>query len=592
MIGSVLNGRYQVIKRLGGGGMATVYQGLDLQELRFVSLKVLKEQFVHDEAFTRRFQREAEAVSRLSHPNIVRFYDVGKENGVPFIVMEYVEGESLKEKISRDAPLPVEEAVRIAIQICDALAYAHRQHIVHRDIKPHNVLLTTDGQVKVTDFGIAQASSEATITHGTVLGSVHYCSPEQARGGVVTGQSDLYSLGVVLYEMVTGELPFSGDTPVTVALKHLQEPYPPAYEKNRLVPRSLENVLARALAKELRYRYQTAEQMRDDLVQVLLPDGEVAPPPEFSDDDQATRLMPSLAEALSETGEERRSDRSKAESAEPSRRRRVGRRLAILFSGLLALVLLGGWGLHQLQAKWVVPEVVTPDVVGMPAGEAIQALKEVGLDVEQFEVENEDVPPNHVVRQDPPGNLRVKSNRTVRIWVSAGPPSATMPLLEGRTRQEAVAALDNLRLQYQIEEEYSQRVPKGHVIRQEPAPNVTVIPGQTTVKLVVSSGPEMVTMINLQGLSLKEAEARLLELELTLGRVYPQASTAVQGTVLRQFPYEPGDPVPVGSAVDLWVSSGTGPAETPKHEPPADEQRLEEQDGNDSSDRQEDDQED
>ncbi|MFO7262800.1 MAG: hypothetical protein A6D91_00060 [Bacillaceae bacterium G1] len=559
MIGHVLNGRYQVIKRIGSGGMATVYQGLDLQELRFVSIKMLKEQFVHDEAFTRRFQREAEAVSRLSHPNIVQFYDIGQENGVPYIVMEYVEGESLKEKISRQAPLPVEEAVRIAMQICDALAYAHRQQIVHRDIKPHNVLITDDGQVKVTDFGIAQASSEATITHGTVLGSVHYCSPEQAKGAIVTGQSDLYSLGVVLYEMVTGELPFSGDTPVTVALKHLQEPYPPAYEKNRLVPRSLENVLARALAKDLRQRYQTAEQMRDDLALVLQPGGEVAPPPAFSEDEQATRLMPSLPKSYVGAPEERPSDEEGTGSAESSSRRRVKRRMTVFLSVLAVLVLLGGWGWHQLQAKWVVPEVVTPDVVGLPAEEAVRLLTEAGLNVERFEVENELVPAGHVVRQDPPGQLKVKSNRTVRIWVSTGPPSVVLPALEGSSRQEAAAELENLGLAYEIIEEYSQRVPKGYVIRHEPAARSTVIPGQTTVKLVVSAGPEMLTMINLRGLSLKEAEARLLEMELSLGRVYTQASTAAQGTVLRQFPYEPGDPVPVGASVDLWVSSGKVP---------------------------------
>ena len=567
MIGNVLNGRYQVIKRLGGGGMATVYQGLDLQELRFVSIKVLKEQFVHDEAFTRRFQREAEAVSRLSHPNIVRFYDVGKENGVPFIVMEYIEGESLKEKISRHAPLPVEEAVRIAIQICEALAYAHRQHIVHRDIKPHNVLLTSGGQVKVTDFGIAQASSEATITHGTVLGSVHYCSPEQAKGGLVTGQSDLYSLGVVLYEMVTGELPFSGDTPVTVALKHLQEPYPPAYEKNRLVPRNLENVLARALAKDLRQRYQTAEQMRDDLKLVLVPGGEVAPLPEFSEDEQETRLIPSLSEALSGDAGKRPTEKGAADSEETRPRRyKIGKRFAILLCSLLGLMALGGWGLHQLQAKWVVPEVETPDVVGMSVDEAIRVLTEAGLEVEQFEVDNDDVPADHVVRQDPPANLRVKSNRTVRIWVSTGPPSISLPSFEGRTRQEAVAELENLGLSYNFVEEHSQRVPKGRIIRHEPAAATTVTPGRTTVKLIVSAGPEMVTMVNLQGLSLKEAEARLLEHELSLGRVYTQDSPAAQGTVLRQFPYEPGDQVPVGASVDLWVSSGVVQQEQPGNE--------------------------
>ncbi|OUM87718.1 MAG: hypothetical protein BAA01_12965 [Bacillus thermozeamaize] len=562
MIGKVLNQRYQVIKRLGSGGMATVYQGLDLEELRFVSLKVLKEQFVHDEAFTRRFQREAEAVSRLSHPNIVRFYGVGKDHGIPYIVMEYVEGETLKEKISRQAPLPVDEAVRIAMEICDALEYAHRHQIVHRDIKPHNVLISTDGKVKVTDFGIAQASSEATITHGTVIGSVHYCSPEQAKGTVVSGQSDLYSLGVVLYEMLTGELPFSGDTPVTVALKHLQEPYPPAYEKNQYIPQSLENVLARALAKDPRQRYQSAAEMRADLAIVLQSGGVIEPPQEYPEDEQATRLLtplPSEHRAVNasefQPADEFQPDDESAPSSVPKRRLRWWMSLALVM--LTAVLVVAGWmALDRLQAKWNVPEVVTPNVVGLPEDEAVRLLKNAGLEVERFEVENEGMSPHHVVRQDPPGDLKVKVNRTVRIWVNTGPASLTLPSLAGRTRQEAVAELENLGLSYSLEEEYSHRVPKGEIIRHDPPSQSTVIPGRTTVKLVVSAGPEMLTMIDLRGLSLKEAETRLLEKELSLGRVYTQPSDEQKGTVLRQFPYEPGQPVPIGSEVDLWVSSG------------------------------------
>ncbi len=558
MIGKVLNQRYQVIKRLGSGGMATVYQGLDLKELRFVSLKVLKEQFVHDEAFTRRFQREAEAVSRLSHPNIVHFYGVGKDHGIPYIVMEYVEGETLKEKIAREAPLPVDEAVRIAMDICDALEYAHQQQIVHRDIKPHNVLISAEGTVKVSDFGIAQASSEATITHGTVLGSVHYCSPEQAKGAVVSGQSDLYSLGVVLYEMLTGELPFSGDTPVTVALKHLQEPYPPAYEKNRFIPQSLENVLARALAKDPRQRYQSAAQMRADLTIALQPGGVIGSPllEHQDDDDQATRLLTPLSATRHSPDAD--GDQPAVESeVKGASKRRFGRRMTLFLAVLMMILIVTGWvALDQLQAKWNVPEVVTPNVVGLPEEEAVHLLTAAGLEVERFDVENEEIPPQHVVRQDPPGNLNVKVNRTVRIWVSTGPASVTLPSFEGRTRQEAVAELENLGLLYRFEEEFSHRVPKGKIIRHDPPAQTTVIPGQTTVRLVISAGPEMLTMIDLRGLTLKEAETRLLEKELNLGRVYTQPSDEKQGTVLRQFPYEAGEPVPIGSSVDLWVSSG------------------------------------
>lgn len=224
MIGKILEGRYEILDELGGGGMARVYRGQDRLLHRFVTIKILREQFASDQDFLTRFQKEAQAVARLSHPNVVSIYDVGQEDGIHYLIMEYVEGRSLKEVISERGQLPPREAVDIALQICDALEHAHENGIIHRDIKPHNILITRNGRVKVTDFGIAQAASEATMAYGgTMIGSVHYLAPEQARGGLTGPAADIYSFGIVLYEMLTGELPFKGETPVAVAIKHIQE---------------------------------------------------------------------------------------------------------------------------------------------------------------------------------------------------------------------------------------------------------------------------------------------------------------------------------------------------------------------------------
>lgn len=238
MIGKILEGRYEILDELGGGGMARVYRGQDRLLHRFVTIKILREQFASDQDFLTRFQKEAQAVARLSHPNVVSIYDVGQEDGIHYLIMEYVEGRSLKEVISERGQLPPREAVDIALQICDALEHAHENGIIHRDIKPHNILITRNGRVKVTDFGIAQAASEATMAYGgTMIGSVHYLAPEQARGGLTGPAADIYSFGIVLYEMLTGELPFKGETPVAVAIKHIQEtPRPPAGDKSRRAP--------------------------------------------------------------------------------------------------------------------------------------------------------------------------------------------------------------------------------------------------------------------------------------------------------------------------------------------------------------------
>lgn len=270
MEGRKLGGRYEILYRVGGGGMAVVYKAKDILLNRYVAIKVLNESLSNDSEFIRRFSREAQAAASLSHPNVVNVYDVGREGHIHYIVMEYVEGPTLKEYIQENGPLPPEEAVHIASQICDALAHAHENQIIHRDIKPHNILLGYNGRVKVTDFGIARAATSSTITQtGSVMGSVHYFSPEQARGGVIGEKSDLYSLGIVMYEMVTGELPFDGDSAIGIALKHLQEHAVEPRELRPDLPDSVNRVIMKALEKDPEKRFSSAREMMQELQYIL-----------------------------------------------------------------------------------------------------------------------------------------------------------------------------------------------------------------------------------------------------------------------------------------------------------------------------------
>lgn len=297
MIGHELGGRYQVIERIGGGGMALVYRAHDILLNRNVAIKVLRNQFVHDEEFIRRFRREAQSAASLSHPNVVSIYDVGQEDEVHYIVMEYIEGKNLNEIIKERAPMQVDESVRIASQICDALDHAHMNQIIHRDIKPHNILIGRNGRVKVTDFGIARAVTSTTITQtGSVVGSVHYFSPEHAKGVTTGEKSDLYSLGIVLYQMLTGVLPFLGESPISVALKHLQEEFEEPRLLNPLIPQSVENVILKSMRKNPEERYQSAKQMLQDLETCLLPERRSEAKMQFQDDDDEdrTRIIPAI----------------------------------------------------------------------------------------------------------------------------------------------------------------------------------------------------------------------------------------------------------------------------------------------------------
>ncbi|EXX85166.1 serine/threonine protein kinase, partial [Paenibacillus darwinianus] len=295
MIGRELGGRYEIIERIGSGGMALVYKAHDVLLNRKVAVKILRQQFGHDEEFVRRFRREAQSAASLSHPNVVSIYDVGEEEDTHYIVMEYVEGSNLNDLIKERAPLQTEEAVRFAVQICDALDHAHQNQIIHRDIKPHNILIGKNGRVKVTDFGIARAVTSSTITQtGSVVGSVHYFSPEHAKGISTGEKSDLYSLGIVLYQMLTGRLPFLGESPISVALKHLQDDFEEPRQVNPHIPQSLENIILRSMRKNSSERYASAQEMLEDLETCLKPERLNEPKIAFTQDLDETRAMPAI----------------------------------------------------------------------------------------------------------------------------------------------------------------------------------------------------------------------------------------------------------------------------------------------------------
>jgi len=543
MIGKMLGNRYEIIAMLGAGGMANVYRARCTVLNRIVTVKVLRKELAEDKDFVRRFQMEAQAVALLSHPNIVSIYDVGEEDGVPYLVMEYVEGSNLKEIIREKGPLSPTEAVNIGIQVCAALEHAHSKGIIHRDIKSHNILVTPGGRVKVTDFGLARVLSipSATMTQsGSVMGSVHYFSPEQARGEEVTPQSDIYSLGVVLYEAVSGHVPFQGDNPISIALKHLQEEPKSLCLENPAIPKRLEQIIFKAMAKDPKNRFVSAAQMQQALAEGQ-PSGVIS-----SAEEEQTRVIP-----LPEQIETKKRDNKK-------RKIHPG---AIVALTLLGLLLITG-GLYALSRWYFGGTVVVPNVVGLTQEEAEEMLKEEGLEVEVKETSEQGTEAGIVVRQDPVAGREVKKGRLIRIWVNKGPASVWLPDFTGAEEREATLALEGRGFVVKVTRENHDSVPAGYVIRQFPAGDSNQ-PKGSEVTLVVSKGPlvKEVVVPAVVGLTVEQAEAALGAVELNLGRVTEKPSDQEKGVIIEQS-ITPGTSVKKGTSIDVVVSSGLQEKET------------------------------
>jgi len=537
----LLGDRYEIIEKIGEGGMARVYRGIDRRLNRQVAIKILYEQFVNDPEFLRRFKHEAKASAMLSHPAIVNVYDEGEENGVHFIVMEYVQGETLKKLVQQKGGLGLEEAIGLTLQICDALIHAHSGNVIHRDIKPQNIIITPDGRVKVTDFGIARATADVTITHGrSLMGSVHYSSPEQARGSCADQKSDVYSLGVVLYELLTGSVPFSGESPISIALKHLQEDIVPPMELNPALPRELDRIVIKALHKDRNQRYANAQELKNDL-EGWLEGREGA----FRLVRRNRRLSGSLD---NDEGQE-----------EGMKKRFKLKKVFFLVAAFAAVLFLLWGGYALLKALLVVPEVTVPDLFDLSYEEAEIKLEELGLGLEIVgEAYDEIILPDHIISQDPPAERNVRKERVIGVTISLGPNSADIPDLTGRSELEARLMLRDAGLEMEVSNEYSESVSPGLVVRQDPGKDFRLTKGET-VHVIISRGKKPFSLRSFEGWSLEDAQEWVTLYGLVLRNLGEESSSDVpEGHIISQFP-PAGEMVQSGDPVDLTISKGHDP---------------------------------
>lgn len=553
MLNKTLDNRYTILEHVGGGGMADVYRAHDKLLDRSVAVKVLRSQFTNDEDFVTRFRREAQAAARLSHPNIVNIYDVGKDEDVYYIVMEYISGETLKQHI-QNQPLSIELSVRIAIEIAEALEHAHQNNLVHCDIKPHNILMTRAGRIKVTDFGIARAVSSATMTHtGTIMGSVHYFSPEQAKGIAIDAKSDIYSLGVVLYETLTGVLPFNGETPISVALKHLQEEPRLPHELNPEIPPLLEAIVLKAMSKDVTNRFQDIGAMVADLksVQNYFRDDHTR---RLSKGDFPTQVLPKIEEAVV------LKDKTAQESNDKKGNKRSNRKTVWIWGALLFLTFGFMVGAFLSYGKfWSNNEITVPNVVGKQVDVAKNILSNQNLRVSITEAFNDTVPSGHVISQYPEAASVVKEQRLITLIVSRGGEATVVPDLRGLNRRDAELQLKNAGLRIgRVEEQFNSSIAADTVISQNPRPPAQ-ISKNTAIDLVISKGegPRKFALPDFTGTPLTTVGAQLESLKLKQGKVSEETSDKYpSGTIIGQNPL-PAAEVTEGMTIDFTVSKGS-----------------------------------
>ena len=565
--GKLLGNRYEIIEKVGNGGMATVYKATDKVLKRYVAVKILRDEFTTDEEFIKRFEVEAQSAARLAHPNIVSIYDVGVDGNLYYIVMELIQGKTLKEIILEEkGPLPWKWSVNVAIQIASALEMAHKNNIIHRDIKPHNIIITEDGVAKVTDFGIAKAVSNSTITaFGTTIGSVHYFSPEHARGGFTDAKSDLYSLGVVMYEMVTGRVPFDADTPVSVALKHMQEQPEEPIEVNPNVPIAINKIIMRALQKDTTLRYQNATEMLTDLRKALKnPNGDFVDDKEY-DPTAATQII--NTEMYNNVKNRDNEDQAENGKKENKLKRFIKNHKKLsIFIGLILLFSLSLGGTILALNITNPPEVNIPNVVGMAKDEAQREVENEKL---KFSIEkeeyNKDVPEGFVISQKVDGDTigdftttpstdrKVKQGTTIKVIVSKGQEKTTVPKVIGMKQDEAIKALEDANLKAEVIEETSKKVEEGYVISQETDANAEAYAGDT-VKIHVSTGTgiKQVTVVSVIGQDEATAKKTLTDLGLKVNITYAD-STSDNGKVAKQS-LDAGKVVDEGTTITLTVN--------------------------------------
>jgi serine/threonine-protein kinase len=512
MIGIMLGNRYEPLEKIGEGGMAVVYRATDHLLNRNVAVKVLKEQFSSDSEFVQKFKREATAAASLSDNNIVNIYDVGTQDDINYIVMEYVSGKTLKQIIKEEVRIPSEKTIEIAIQIAKAIKCAHKNNIIHRDIKPHNILVTEDGIVKVTDFGIAKASNSVTITNSNkIMGSAHYFSPEQAKGSFVDFRTDIYSLGIVMYEMVTGRVPYDAESPVSIALKHIQEPVVPPIKLNENVPESLNKLILKAVEKEPIKRYQTMEDMLVDLKKIE--NNQKLNLTEDDLNDDMTRIMDPVDVNDSYNNEEDYGYEDELEDKKPKPVLDSKKKKTILIVALFMLVIVIGAvsGYFAFSKHGNSVEAAVPNIVGMKQDEAKKLVESKKLNFVVGAKEKSDKPEGTVIECFPKAGTKVKVNSDVRVIISEGTDTMGVPNVVGIDLNTAKNIISSSGLSVgNISYRYSDTVSQGQVISQDPEADSKVKDG-AKVNLVVSKGAEVkyVTVPDVSGRSIGDAEAIL-----------------------------------------------------------------------------------
>lgn len=566
----VLNDRYKIIKELGKGGMAIVYEAQDLLLDRKVAVKMLRPEYVSDKEFVKKFRHEAQAVARISHPNVVSIFDIGRDNNYHYLVMENVKGCNLKDIIKKRGRLSMIEALDIASQICAALIVAHSSNIVHCDIKPHNILITSDKQVKVTDFGIARAvTSSSTITvTDTIMGSAHYFSPEQAKGGEINAYSDLYSAGIVLYEMLTGEVPFTGDSPISVALKHIQQEPEKLTNKNTKIPSEIEKLVMKALAKKPKQRFNSAKSMREAIIEalkILKKEEKEKTSETVVAADGDTKIL-KKTEINNEINRDYSNNKhqylNSSSQNDGDDNRETGRKNWLILTVLIVvfLSLTVGGVIYVYNSYTSVPIVEVPEMIGMDIEEARTVASQVGLEIQQEteSINHPEIPENKIVSQYPGAGERVRQTRDITVTVSKGSETLIMSDLLNMTLREAEILLDNKNIEIANKEfKYSNEVSENRIIEQKPGPEAEIKSGEEVV-LIVSKGPrpDMVEVPNLIGLTRAEAFNRIEEANLKPGSISEELTERFQDGQVAHQEYETGEKIPELTKIDLTISKG------------------------------------
>ena len=593
--GMFLADRYEIIEQIGTGGMADVYKAKCHKLNRYVAIKVMKSEFSQDKTFVSKFWAEAQSAAGLVNPNVVNVYDVGVENGIYYIVMELVEGITLKKYIEKRGRLPYKEAVSIAIQVANGMDAAHKHNIVHRDIKPQNIIISKEGKVKVTDFGIAKVASSATINTSASMGSVHYISPEQARGGYSDERSDIYSLGITLFEMLTGTVPFDGDSAVSVAVQHIQDSIPLPSQLVEGVPVSVDKIVLKCTQKKTDRRYQSAAELIVDLKKSLvMPDEDFVrmgsaydsvlkkDEEEYNPDDDEL-LTENAGHDLDDDNEDTddellENDSDKDEDIDDERNDKlelvmkcigIGIAVIILMITIFVVIKLVGNGKNTANNNKTSVEATTvnsannnssdmvevPAVVGMTKEDAIKALNKLGLGYKAVTQSSDTVAEDCVISQGNVGGSKVEKNSQIVLTISTGKENkeVTVPNVKGKSEQEAKEAIEAANLVASVDYQYSDSVEAGNVIKYSPSGSVAE---GSTVTIHVSRGKKVtnVSVPNVLGMSESLASQTLDSANLKVTVKYETSSKAEYGTVTSQTPYSAGDSVPSGTTITIYAS--------------------------------------